>query len=67
MEDDFDEFMIEEDEGENGKRWLEKNESRMIELNDNNLVMANKNRVMPEIKIVEKIVFVTEMRNTTDV
>ena len=39
----------------------------MIELNDNNLVMANKNRVMPEIKVIEKIVFVTEIRNTSDV
>ena len=56
MEDDFEELMISED---GDKKWLQKNESRMRELNDNNLILAYKNKVMPTIRVVEKIVFKT--------
>ena len=65
MEDDFDELMISTEEGD--KRWLDKNESRMINFNDNNFILANKNNVLPVIKVVEKIVFLTDKKQTHDV
>ena len=71
MEDDFDELMVIGEEGqisEGGKRWLEKNESRIREFKDNNFVMSNKNNmILPEIKIVEKIVLKTELKKTGNI
>ena len=68
VEDDFDEFMIKPEEGgqNDNNLTLKINQSRNLQLNDNSQVMDNKNSDKPAILVVEKIVYLPEIKSSND-
>lgn len=68
VEDDFDEFMIIPEEGgqNDNNLTLKINQSRNLQLNDNSQVMDNKNSDKPAILVVEKIVYLPEIKSSND-